>query len=101
MRTWPYALNAMRRKLTISANLAAIVFAMTSVLVFAWVFDFMEELYLQILVTLVATLVLGSLFFGKVRKGVQFDNFKITGLWMSIPMALLVGALINFYLSTV
>ena len=88
----------MRRKLTISANLAAIVFAMTSVLVFAWVFDFMEELYLQILVTLVATLVLGSLFFGKVRKGFQFDNFKITGLWMSIPMALLVGALINFYL---
>ena len=88
----------MKRKLTIATNIVAIVFSMGSVPAFMWGTDYANELYIQIPTTLIALLSLIALVPKQTRKEFQLHNIKKVGMWILVPVALLVSALSSTYI---
>lgn len=91
-------MQAIKSNFPTIANVVAIVFAAASLLVFVWGFDYIDELYVKVLLTLLAVVLLIAPFFEGARAGFEIDKLMNAILWMSLPTTLLVLALINTYL---
>lgn len=91
-------MQVIKTNLSIITNVITIVISMASVLVFAWRFDYIDDIYVKVLLTLIAVPVLIALFFGQARRVFEIDKAKHALLWMSLPVTLLIFALISMYI---
>lgn len=85
----------MHHKIIITINFVAMAFSMASVLTFTWFSSYAGGLYVQISTTLLTASILIALSFKKTRQVFELHRIQSVGVWVSIPLALLVGILID------